>query len=355
MALENRMQFTFLMCSERCGSNLITKMLDAHPAICGPATKHLINPVARNVYRYEPLDDPSNWHALLEDIHGLLNAEFSHWRSSFSLASLAMLANPGDVAGLIRAVFAEEARCHGKTHVFIKENHVYEFIAFLLIHFPQAHYVYQVRDPRDMALSWKNNPGHPGGVCRAARQWQADQQNSLKIFNELRKRGQATLVRYEDLIDDPEAELTRVLALLGLRYTPAMLDFHQSELTRANAGQQHAWANLDKAVMRDNHHKYRDALSADEIRAVESICFHDMQHLGYACDFDKVELDRFAEQALPTFEPADNRAKVHAQPRSVKANAEAKKRFYQHVALQALPAQPLVAHRSLAHPLPQAA
>ena len=204
------------------------------------------------------------------------------------------------------------------------------------MHFPQAHYVYQVRDPRDMALSWKLNPGHPGGVCRAARQWQADQQNSQKIFNELRKRGQAVRVRYEDLIADPEAVLSGVLALLGLRYTPAMLDFHAAELTRANAGQQHAWANLDKAVMADNQQKYRTGLSADEIRAVESICFHEMQHLGYDCTVARSELDRFAAQVLPDFEPADTRAKQHVQPASVKANAEAKKRFYQHLPLPAL-------------------
>jgi hypothetical protein len=320
-------QFSFLICSERSGSNLITRMLDAHSQICGPATKHLINPVARNAFRYEPLERPANWQALLDDIHALLNAEFSHWRQGFSLDDLRRLAEPGDVAGLIRKIFAAEA--HGKTQVFIKENQVYEFIAFLLIHFPEANYVYQVRDPRDMALSWKQNPGHPGGVCRAARQWQSDQQNSLKLYSELRRLGRARLVRYEELISEPERVLTEVLAMLGLTWEPGMLAFHESELTRANAGQQHAWANLDKAVMTGNSQKYRSELSPDEIRAIESICANEMRHLGYACEFDRSELDRFASEALPAFEKADAQAKAHAQPASVKANVEAKKRFYQ--------------------------
>lgn len=323
------MQYTFLMCSERSGSNLITRMLDAHSQVCGPATKHLINPVARNVFRYEPLEEPRHWQALLGDIHALLNAEFSHWRQSFSLADLARLARPGDLPTLIRQIFATEAKAHGKSQVFIKENQVYEFIAFLLIHFPEANYVYQVRDPRDMALSWKNNPAHPGGACRAARQWQADQQNTLKLYNELRRLGRARLVYYEELIATPERVLTEVLALMGLAYEPGMLAYHESELTRANAGQQHAWANLGKAVMSDNSRKYRDALHPDEVRAIESICYYEMHHLGYACEYDKVDLDRFAAESLAEFERADTQAKVHAQPRSVQANTEAKKRFYQ--------------------------
>jgi hypothetical protein len=323
------LKFSFLMCSERSGSNLITRMLDAHSAICGPATKHLINPVARNAFRYEPLAEPGHWQALLEDIHFLLNAEFSHWRKSFSMNDLAGLAGPGDLPTLIKRIFAEEAEAHGKSVVFVKENQVYEFIAFLLIHFPEAHYVYQVRDPRDMALSWKNNPGHPGGVCRAARQWQADQQNSLKLFNDLHKLGRAKLVHYEQLISEPESVLTDVLSMLGLSYEPAMLSYHESELTKANAGQQHAWSNLGKAVMTDNKRKYRESLSPDEIRAIESICYLEMRHLGYECEFDKAELDRFAGQSLAAFEAADTRAKAWSQPDSVKANVEAKKRFYQ--------------------------
>lgn len=328
-------EFTFLMCSERCGSNLITRLLDAHPQVCGPATKHLLNPVARNLFRYEPLAERDNWNALLDDVHRLLAADFSSWRHAFTRESLQALAEPGDAAALLRAIFTTEAQANGKAQVFVKENQVYEFIAFLLLHFPQARYVYQVRDPRDMALSWKNNPGHPGGVCRAARQWQADQQNTLKIFTELHRRGQAERVRYEELISHPQAALEPVLAMLGLRWEPSMLAFHESDLTRENAARQHAWANLDKALMRDNKHKYRQSLSADEIRAVEAICRFEMPCLGYTCESTAAELERFARDELAAFERRDNHSKLHRPGDGVQANSEAKRRFYQHLPLQA--------------------
>jgi hypothetical protein len=324
------LEFSFLICSERCGSNLVTRMLDAHSRICGPATKHLINPLARNLFRYQPLDRADQWQALLADVQALLEADFSRWRTHFSTADLAALAAPGDVPALVRGIFGREAAAHGKTHVFVKENHVHEFIVFLLLHFPASTFVYQVRDPRDMALSWKNNPGHPGGVCRAARQWQADQQQGLKLHHELQRLGRSTLVHYEDLVADPARTLTPVLARMGLAWEPAMLSFHEAELTRDNAARQPAWANLDKAVMSDNTRKYREALSRDEILAVEAICRHEMVVLGYRPEHADEELDRFQRDELPAFEPRDEQAKRHQPPPAVRANTEAKARFYRH-------------------------
>lgn len=325
---EVALEFSFLICSERSGSNLITRMLDGHSRICGPATKHLLNPVARNLFRYEPLTDPGRWQALLADVHALLDADFSCWRTRFSIDDLAELAAPGDVDGLVRAIFGREAASHGKTHVFVKENHVHEFIAFLLLRFPTARFVYQVRDPRDMALSWRENPGHPGGVCRAARQWQADQQQGLKLHHELGRLGRSVLLRYEDLIREPERALGGVLALLHLDYEPAMLAYHENALTRANAGRQHAWSNLDKSVMRDNMNKYRQGLSGEELLAVEAICRHEMRVLGYVPDHEDGELERFAREALPAFEQRDTEAKRHVVPPAVQANIAAKARFY---------------------------
>lgn len=36
------MKFDFLICSERSGSNLITKLLDNHSKYCGPTPPHLL-------------------------------------------------------------------------------------------------------------------------------------------------------------------------------------------------------------------------------------------------------------------------------------------------------------------------
>ena len=91
------MSMFFLMCSERSGSNFIQKLLNGHNNICGPSTKHIINPVARNLFRYGDLTQKQNWDELLIDIHRLISISFSIWKKEFSLDDLHTLAPIGDI------------------------------------------------------------------------------------------------------------------------------------------------------------------------------------------------------------------------------------------------------------------
>lgn len=323
------MSMYFLMCSERSGSNLITKLLDGHSDICGPSTKHIFNPVVRNLFRYEPLSKAANWDALLQDIDRLMNVEFSVWRKTFSFDELVRLAPAGDVVALIRNIFQEEAKANRKKHVFVKENHVYEFFPFLLINFPNARYVYQTRDPRDMALSWKKSPNHQGGVVRAARQWQKDQQNSLKNFNELQKLGKACFLRYEDLISEPEKQMDEVVSFLGLEKENCHQDFHSNELTQTNAGMHEGWSNLSQGVISSNKGKYRKELSANELIVVEKICYYEMMYLGYEPENELQDLDQLTSEDIDFLDKIECRDIPYCRSKGVEANMKAKKIFYQ--------------------------
>lgn len=322
------MSFFFLMCSERSGSNFITKLMNGHPAVAGPSTKHIVNPVARNLFRYGDLQRDENWRELVTDVHRLLNIDFSEWARGFTLDELADLAQDRSAATLIRGIFAAEAAAAGKEHVFVKENHLYEFFPFLQVHFPAARYVYLVRDPRDMALSWKLNLPTPGGVVSGARQWLKDQTNSLKNYHLLREAGRARLVRYEDLIAEPEARLQELCAFLEIPYDPVMLDFHQDALTRRNAEKIPAWENLSKAVMSGNKQKYRRELSDDEVRAVEKICQVEMRWFGYRCEFSPRELAAVTDQEVRRLEELDLRTIPVERDPGIAANMEAKRVFY---------------------------
>lgn len=325
------MSMSFLMCSERSGSNLIVKLLNGHSKICGPSTKHIINPVARNLFRYEDISNEDNWKSLLIDINNLMSVEFSVWEKSFSLDELQELAPRGEISLLIKNIFLEEAKANGKQHVFIKENQAYEFLPFLLINFPDAKYIYQVRDPRDMALSWKKNTAHSGGVVKAARQWQKDQQNSLKNYNELRKIGKAHFLKYEDLIENPKSATSDICDFLGFSYEDSILEFYKDDMTQKNASMEKAWNNLSKAVLKDNKKKYVDELSPKEIMAIEKICYFEMNHLGYNTGNTEDELRALSDEEVESMEQSEvNDMPMKRRP-GVSMNMEAKKRFYQRI------------------------
>jgi len=323
------MSFSFLMCSERSGSNFISKLLNGHENICGPSTKHIINPVARNLFRYGDLLRQENWDILLDDVHRLMSVKFSIWNKEFSRKELENIAPTGDIKALIRNIFLAEAKANGKQHLFIKENHIYEFLPFLMKYFPSSKFVYMTRDPRDMALSWKNNSDHLGGVVNAARQWQKDQQQSLKNYNLLKQFGQAHFVTYENLTKNMEVEIKKITDFLGLPYDENIIDFHKDELTQKNAGMQKAWNNLSQGVIKNNSRKYLLGLTEIEIKMVEKTCYFEMQHLGYQMEFDKSDLDCIKQKDISDFFIKEEKEITYKRSDGVKGNMKAKSIFYQ--------------------------
>ena len=195
-------------------------------------------------------------------------SRFSIWKKTFSIEELLSLAQFGDIKSLIQNIFLAESKANSKNFVFVKENQVYEFLPFLLINFPEAKYVYQVRNPRDMARSWKENVAHNGEVISAARQWKKDQQNSLKNYNELRKIGKAILVKYEDIISDTENTVTAICNFLGFRYEKCMLEFYKNDLRYNNASMRQAWKIWGKVLLVIIK-KYLSVLNSHEIIAIE--------------------------------------------------------------------------------------
>lgn len=279
------MVFCFLICSERSGSNLITRLMDGHSRVCGPSPTHLFRIILEHRARYGDLADAARWRALLDDVVALCESKLGVWETSVSAAELEAEVERGSLAGALRYVYEKEAAAAGKSVVFVKENHFYRHFAFVDRHFPRSKFVFLVRDPRDMALSWKGAANLRGGVIRAAETWKADQAAGLALHHGLAGTGQMVGLRYEDLVTATEERLSEICALLGLEPEEAMVHLERREGNRANAAAGPEWANLARPVIRDNFDKYRGALSREEIQFVEGTCANEMHALGYRPDF----------------------------------------------------------------------
>lgn len=322
------MSLSFLMCSERSGSNLITKLLNAHKNICGPSTKHILNPVARNLFRYGDLTAEENWNELLRDIYTLISCDFSIWKSTLGFEDLTNLAQTGDIKSLIKEIYLFEAKANDKDHVFIKENKGYEFLTFLLLHFPESKFIYQVRDPRDMALSWRNNKNHSGGILKAAKQWSYDQKHFIADYNSLQRFGKAHHIKYEDLISNPKGVLTEVLYFLGFNFHDEILNFHSDKITVENSKKQEAWHNLSKPILPNNSNKYAFQLSREEIAIIEKICFYEMKALGYEPGNSFDQLQNISESFLDEFEAMEALRHPAEPSKGTLENINAKRKFY---------------------------
>ncbi len=275
------MPFVFLICSERSGGNLLLKLLDAHPEFCAPAPTHVVRTFAPNRLRYGDLSDEARWGTLCEDVADFLENNLARWRVRFDPRGLANVCQARTLGGVIRHVFESEARAHGKVRVVDRENHAFRWVPFLLAGFAECRFVYLVRDPRDMALSFLRSPSHPGGVLAGARRWRDEQMKSLEMYGFLMDSARVHLVRYEDLVARTEETLKILCTFLGTRYAPSMLEYHLQERTIRQAARMENWRNLARPVMTDNFDKWRTGLRDEQVQAVELLCADGMRALGY--------------------------------------------------------------------------
>ena len=147
--------------------------------------------------------------------------------------------------------------------------------------FPDARFVYLVRDPRDCALSWLRSPSHAGGIVAAAEMWQLEQSIALSFMAVAASRPPVLVVRYEDLLSDPETELDAICDFAGVDREPAMTADFSSEAHRDEAEKIANWENIAGKIDRANHGKFHDQLTRRQVRRVERRAAYEMHVLGY--------------------------------------------------------------------------
>jgi Sulfotransferase family len=275
----------FLICSERSGSNLVSSMLGEHPEIYAHPPYHLGRDLILRLH--EAAVGGINSRAMQALMRNAVNkvrrfrgddeaARLSDWFGAQTDIS------PRAIARFVWQQMPSDA--HGR-HVLVKENNVHQLMFFLVDCFPDARFVFQVRDPRDYLLScklrkkrWLGNKF--GSVRNALNVWREDQLGGLAAYGLLGAE-RVFLQRYEDLVSRPEESLTRLCRFLDLDFDPCMLEFHAGTSAQNLAVKGGPRENLAKPVMSANFRKYRKGLSRGQIRVVEAHVGDLMDRFGY--------------------------------------------------------------------------
>ncbi len=150
---------------------------------------------------------------------------------------------------------------------------------------PDAKIICLVRDPRDVCRScvgmgWY---GHPAA---AYPKWLGPVQH-WEHARERLPTSQWTLVRYEDLLNTPEAELTKCAELLGVRYHPDMLAFHESS----------SYSQLDPNLAE----QWRRKMSPRCAEIIDSRCISIMRDYGYTPSTPEPRSPSYPEQLSISF------------------------------------------------------
>jgi hypothetical protein len=277
------MRSAFIMSSERSGSNLVRKMLGSHSKVAAPPPPHMWTHLSRIAPCFGSLSDADNLDGLLRAAAAMINVPNSHlaWGYDADLDVVRSLIKTPNLSGVISALHEDYAIRLDKSFWVCKENSLYMHAHQIREALPDTRFIYLTRDGRDYAASIKKVPTHDQHIFFIAREWHTEQFMCINVYQDLASHGCITLLRYEELIENPERELRRLCDFLELDYEPEMLAYHETRDARDDAHKTDYWKNLSRPVMSSNKAKFTTELSADEISLFEYVARSSLTVLGY--------------------------------------------------------------------------
>ncbi len=151
-----------------------------------------------------------------------------------------------------------------------------------------ARFIHVVRDGMDVVASlYEVSKSHPDvwgarTVEECAARWLGD----IEITRRYLSRRGHTFVRYERLVDQPEAELRRLCDFLGLEFDPLMLERRDHVVAEVVlAGE--SWKDRTARAVHASHGKFEHVLDDDQQQAV----------MTYVDSVDLDDLDRLSKLA----------------------------------------------------------
>ncbi len=136
--------------------------------------------------------------------------------------------------------------------------------------FPSALFVHILRDGRDVSASLARVGWHGRTEAERARYWASRVEMARDCLRRLGPR-RCRLVRYEDLVREPEASLREICAFLGEDYDPGMLRFHEDAFDHVSGFDGPVHAELGRPPRASDAERWRTEASPLRILVFESI------------------------------------------------------------------------------------
>ena len=220
----------FIFGSGRNGSTMLNRMLNQHSVLFLPSEQYFLG---NSIIKYQ-LYPFLLWRDLIKIITGeLLPTTGSHTWAMDGSEVIKELFHLKDrsLQKVIDMIFRSygikmqsDFRIWGDTTPL---NTFYLPEVFSL--FPEAKYVFLLRDGRDVMSSYKKGGeaflGDLANPVNGAAHWN----HSIEKYEWLKKRTNVLLVRYEELVSDPQSVLSGICSYLDVDFETQMLDFHQDE------------------------------------------------------------------------------------------------------------------------------
>lgn len=268
--------FPFVVGCGRSGTTLLRAMLDSHPDVAVPPESYFVVSMVRERPRYlRGRRFPVRRFAA--DLCS--RRRFQRWGLSIDEVAAELSAKPpASYADAVRSVFGLFASKQGKSRYGDKTPTYVLQMPLIADVLPEARFVHVVRDGRDVALSLLEVGFGPQSVGEAALYWRrhvAAGRGAGEALGPQRYRE----VRYERLVEEPDAVLEELAAFLEIGFDPRMLRYFEraSEMVVDLRPENHRNVEHPPTRFRD----WRTQMASDDVVLFESLAGDLLGELGY--------------------------------------------------------------------------
>lgn len=283
----------FIIGSPRSGTTMLRLMLAAHPDLVVPPECGFVIWWLPKYRAWTAADTTTRLDAFLADL--VSSRKFETWNlDPATIREAALAAPPNSYATLVSRVYLSYARSIAKPvqRWGDKNNFHVHHIPELADLFPEARFIHIVRDGRDVACSYRElaslrspspyAPRLPSATPEIATEWAANVSRAADALAVLSAH-RTTTVFYEDLARDPEPQLHRLCAFLGLPFSQDMLRFGELNRERSlEPAEFMAWKRKTSgAADPSGIGRFRRELATSDIAAFETVARAALERFGY--------------------------------------------------------------------------
>jgi len=270
----------FIIGTERSGTNLLRLILNSHSNISVPHPPHIMKYFHPIEHLYGNLNIDKNFKKLIDDVCRLVDLHTYPWEIKPNRKQVFNNVTDKKLLNIYFEINNQYLKYAGKKRWVCKSTFMIDYVADILKHFPDARFIYMVRDGRDVAVSSKSSIFNDYHIYYTAKRWSNEQQLGLSWMKRL-KPEQIMMLKYEDLLNDPVKEVHKICSFLNETYEEVMIKYHNSAEAKKSGSLSISWGNTSKPVMVGNKGKYLYNLSKKEIKIFEAIAFEELKALGY--------------------------------------------------------------------------
>jgi hypothetical protein len=278
--------FFFILGRPRSGTTLLRFLFDAHPDVCIPFEGKVIWDM------FIPFSQIQIWNedSINNLVEKLLQIErVEKWGIDVNALknTFKSLDSKPEYQVFIKIVYQHYKSEYDKNTacIFGDKNPTYSLFPGTMLRLIQdAKIIYLVRDPRDHIISMKKARLGNGNIVRMAIQWKIALKDILNI--KVHNPESVFILKYEDLVSEPEKKLQAFCDFLGIQFNPVMLNFYfkkdkYTDLFRVDGVDERFHSKLFQPVTPSRTNRWKTEMNPQEIALIE-LCVRKLAtHSGY--------------------------------------------------------------------------